>query len=134
VVRELELLGISGEQVEVVSDASYDVRGTGIAPNPKHDNPTSSEEEYTIVIVRPSDDRGMEQAKILMDRYGAKLFRWKISADGAPVIEGSAHTTPDSSIGGPGTTGGDQADLEGRGKRIEARAAAISKNDRRYSN
>ncbi|HKQ88766.1 MAG TPA: hypothetical protein VJS43_18565 [Candidatus Acidoferrales bacterium] len=84
VVRELELLGISGEQVEVVNDAADDVRGTGIVPQSKQTEPDSSE-DYTIVIVRPSDDVGMEQAKNLMDRYGAKLFRWQISADSAPM-------------------------------------------------
>lgn len=118
VVRELELMGISGEQVEVVSDASYDVRGDGIVPRPKHDSPGSRGEDYTVVIVRPSDDLGMEQAKSLMDRHGAKLFRWQISADGAPIKGGTPETTLDSSIGGPGTTGDDPADLEGRGKRI----------------
>jgi hypothetical protein len=130
----LELLGISGEQVEVVSDASYDVRGMGIAPNPKNENPTPRDEECTIVIVRPSDDRGMEQAKTVMDRYGAKLFRWKISADGAPMMDGSAGTTPDSSIGGPGTTGGDPTDLEGRGNRIEVHGIGVAQNDGRSPN
>ncbi len=112
VVRELELLGISGEQVEVVSDASHDVRGTGVVPRSKQTDSDSSA-EYTMVIVRPSDDAGMEQTKDLMDRYGAKLFRWHISADGAPMTQEAVGTTPEMSIGGPGTTGADPTDLEG---------------------
>jgi hypothetical protein len=123
VVRELELLGISGGQVEVVSDASYDVRGAGIVPKPEHDNPGAANEDYTVVIVRPSDDRGMEQAKNLMDRYGAKLYRWQITADSAPLKDGAVATPPDSSIGGAGTTGHDPVDLEGRGKQIKVQAA-----------
>jgi hypothetical protein len=91
VVRELERLGISGEQVEVVNDAAYDVRGEGIVPKPKRDEPDSQGEEYTVVIVRPTDDVGMEQAKNLMDRYGAKLFRWQISVDGATSDTGIAN-------------------------------------------
>jgi hypothetical protein len=80
VVRELELLGISGEQVELVSDAAHDVRGIGVVPRRKNENIDATNEDYTLVIVRPSDDRGMEQAKNLMDRFGAKQFRWQISA------------------------------------------------------
>jgi hypothetical protein len=119
VVRELESLGIAGEQVEVVSDAAYDVRGVGVVPRPKHEDPGSSRDDYTVVIVRPSDDLGMEQAKKLMDRFGAKLFRWQISVDGAPIKGGSAEAMTDSSVGGPGTTGNDPDDLEGRGKEIK---------------
>lgn len=117
VVRELELLGISGEQVEVVNDASHDVRGIGVVPQPKDDQSDSSE-DYTMVIVRPSDDEAMEQTKHLMDRYGAKLFRWQISVDGAPTTRDGAGKSPETSIGGPGTTGDDPADLEARGTRI----------------
>lgn len=117
VVRELELLGISGEQVEVVNDASHDVRGIGVVPQPKDDQ-SDSPEDYTMVIVRPSDDEAMEQTKHLMDRYGAKLFRWQISVDGAPTTRDGAGKSPEASIGGPGTTGDDPADLEARGTRI----------------
>src|SRR5215469_1962960 len=99
VVQELELLGISGEQVEVVSDAAHDVRGQGVVPEAKHDGSDSPERDYTVVIVRPSDDLGMEQAKNLMDRYGAKLFRWQISADGAPLSKDALEATADSSEG-----------------------------------
>lgn len=99
VVEELELLGISGEQVEVVSDAAHDVRGEGVVPEPKHRGTDSSETDYTLVIVRPSDDIGMEQTKNLMDRYGARLFRWQISVDGAPLKHGAVETTPESGIG-----------------------------------
>ena len=130
VVRELELLGISGGQVEVVNDASYDIRGNGIVPQPKHDNPGSRGEEYTVVIVRPSDERGMEQAKSLMDRHGAKLFRWQISAEGTPIKGGMSETTHDSGIGGPGTTGNDPADLEGRGKEIKVHAERLFQTER----
>jgi len=117
VVRELELLGISGEQVEVVNDASHDVRGIGVVPQPKDDKSDSSE-DYTMVIVRPSDDEAMEQTKHLMDRYGAKLFRWQISVDGAPTTRDGAGKSPETSIGGPRTMGADPADLEARGTRI----------------
>ena len=117
VVRELELLGISGEQVEVVNDASHDVRGIGVVPQPKDDQ-SDSPEDYTMVIVRPSDDEAMEQTKHLMDRYGAKLFRWQISVDGAPTTRDGAGKSPQTSIGGPGTMGADPADLEARGTRI----------------
>lgn len=117
VVRELELLGISGEQVEVVNDASHDVRGIGVVPQPKDDQ-SDSPEDYTMVIVRPSDDEAMEQTKHLMDRYGAKLFRWQISVDGAPTTRDGAGKSPETSIGGPGTMGADPADLEARGTRI----------------
>ena len=117
VVRELELLGISGEQVEVVNDASDDIRGMGVGPESKKEDSNSSE-DYTIVIVRPSDDVGMEQAKNLMDRYGAKLFRWQISADGGPMTHDAAGKAAATSIGGPGTTGADPTDLEGRRNRI----------------
>lgn len=118
-VHELELLGISGEQVEVVSDAAHDARGAGVVPETKDDGSDTSQTDYTVVIVRPSDDVGMEQAKNVMDRHGAKLFRWQISADDdrAP----GAGTTPDSTIGGPGTIGGDSTDLEGRGRTIDVR-------------
>lgn len=136
VVQELELLGISGEQVEVVSDAAHDVRGEGVVPEPKHDGTDSSdaaETDYTLVIVRPSDDVGMEQAKSLMDRYGARLFRWQISVDGAPVKSGAIETTRESSIGGPGTTGADSTDLEGRGRRIDVHDADRRSFDRRKS-
>src|SRR5690348_13973963 len=98
VVRELELLGISGEQVEVVNDASHDVRGIGVVPQPKDDQ-SDSPEDYTMVIVRPSDDEAMEQTKHLMDRYGAKLFRWQISVDGAPTTRDGAGKSPQTSIG-----------------------------------
>lgn len=134
VVQELELLGISGEQVEVVSDAAHDVRGEGVVPEPKHDETDSSERDYTLVIVRPSDDVGMEQAKNLMDRYGAKLFRWQISVDGAPLKNGTVETTPEASIGGPGTTGADSTDLEGRGRRISVHESDLSKPDRNLTN
>lgn len=83
VVRELELLGISDEQVEVVSQADSGV------PRPAQVGDGQSNGDYTVVIVRPADDAGMEQAKNLMDRYGAKLFRWQISADGAPAKDGT---------------------------------------------
>lgn len=99
VVRELELLGISGEQVEVVNDALHDVRGIGVVPQPNHRSESS--EDYTVVIVRPSDDEEMEQTKHLMDRYGARLFRWQISADGAPTSHDGAEKPPETSIGGP---------------------------------
>jgi len=122
VVRELELLGISGEQVEVVNDASHDVRGIGVVPQPKDDKSDSSE-DYTMVIVRPSDDEAMEQTKHLMDRYGAKLFRWQISVDGAPTTRDGAGKSPKTSIGGPGTMGADPADLEARGTRIRVRGS-----------
>lgn len=123
VVRELELLGISGEQVEVVSDAAHDVRGRDVVPRSKNDDSGESREDLTVVIVRPSDDTGMEQAKNLMDRYGAKLFRWRISVDSAPITDGSIETTPETSIGGPGTRGGDPGDLEGRGRHINVAGA-----------
>lgn len=122
VVRELELLGISGEQVEVVNDASHDVRGIGVVPQPKDDQ-SDSPEDYTMVIVRPSDDEAMEQTKHLMDRYGAKLFRWQISVDGAPTTRDGAGKSPQTSIGGPGTMGADPADLEVRGTRIRVRGS-----------
>jgi len=122
VVRELELLGISGEQVEVVNDASHDVRGIGVVPQPK-DAESDSSEDYTMVIVRPSDDEAMEQTKHLMDRYGAKLFRWQISVDGAPTTRDGAGKSPETSIGGPGTMGADPADLEARGTRIRVRGS-----------
>lgn len=136
VVQELELLGISGEQVEVVSDAAHDVRGAGVVPEPKHDGSDSYEGIYTLVIVRPSDDAGMEQAKNLMDRYGAKLFRWQISVDGdgTPMKGGAVGTTPESGIGGPGTTGADSTDLEGRGRRIAIHDSDAPKSDRNLSN
>lgn len=121
-VRELELLGISGEQVEVVSDAAHDLRGKDVVPHAKNGD-SGSGADYTVVIVRPSDDVGMEQAKNLMDRYGAKLFRWRISVDAAPLTDGSVQTTPETSMGGPGTTGGDPGDLEGRGRRINVAGA-----------
>jgi hypothetical protein len=134
VVQELELLGISGEQVEVVSDAAHDVRGEGVVPELKPEGPESSETDYTLVIVRPSDDVGMEQAKNLMDRYGAKLFRWQISVDEAPLKRGAAETTRESSIGGPGTTGVDSRDLEGRGRQISVHDSDPRKSDRELSN
>jgi len=136
VVQELELLGISGGQVEVVSDAAHDVRGEGVVPEPKHDGSYSAETDYTLVIVRPADDAGMEQAKNLMDRYGAKLFRWQISADGdgAPIKGGAVETTPESSIGGPGTTGADNTDLEGRGRLITVHDADAQKSNRKFAN
>jgi hypothetical protein len=117
VVRELELLGISGEQVEVVNDAAHDVRGIGVVPQPKDDK-SESLEDYTIVIVRPSDDEAMEQTKHLMDRYGARLFRWQISGDGAPITRHRAGKSLEMSIGGRGTAGANPTDLEGRGTRI----------------
>lgn len=123
VVRELELLGISGGQVEVVSDAARDLRGIGVVPRSQKENSDSVSEDYTMVIVRPSDDRGMEQAKTLMDRYGARQFRWQISAEAAPIASGASETTPQSSIGGRATTGAVPADLEGRGKQIEVHGA-----------
>lgn len=121
VVRELELLGISGEQVEVVSDAAFDVRAAGIVPTPTRRSSDQKKYDYTMVIVRPFDDRGMDQARYLMHLHGAKLYRWQISADCAPdlPIKGTPETsTPDSSVGGPGTTGDDPRDLEGRGKTV----------------
>lgn len=130
VVRELELLGISGEQVEVVSDEARDVRGEGVVPQGKDRDGSSSKDKYTIVIVRPSDDVGMEQAKNLMDRYGAKLFRWQISADGAPVEGGEPGTTPDTEIGGPGTTGNDPQDLPGRGITFKVHGEGSVRNQR----
>lgn len=136
VVQELELLGISGEQVEVVSDAAHDVRGEGVVPEPKHggtDSSDTAETDYTLVIVRPSDDVGMEQAKSLMDRYGAKLFRWQISADGMPLKNGDVETAPESGMGGPGTTGADSTDLESRGRLIEMHDSDRRKFDRRKS-
>lgn len=128
VVRELELLGISGEQVEVVNDASHDVRGMAVVPQSKVKDRDSTG-DYTLVIVRPSDDEGMEQAKNLMDRYGAKLFRWQISADGGPVTHEGAGKSADTSIGGPGTTGADSTDLEGRGSRIRVHGEDTKKVD-----
>ncbi|MGH9573675.1 MAG: hypothetical protein ACRD40_09110 [Candidatus Acidiferrales bacterium] len=97
VVRELELLGISGEQVELVNHASRDVRGIGIVP-PSQDHDSGSSEDYTVVIVRPSDDEAMEQTKHVMDRYGARLFRWHISADGAPIKRDDAGNTLESGV------------------------------------
>jgi hypothetical protein len=117
VVRELERLGISGEQVEVVNDALHDARGIGVVPQPNQ-----SSEDYTVVIVRPSDDEAMEQTKHLMDRYGARLFRWQISDDGAPIMRGGVGKCAETSIGRPGATG-DPTDLEGRGTRIRVRVS-----------
>ena len=121
VVRALELLGISGEQVEVVSDAAFDARAAGIVPTPTRRSSDQEKHDYTMVIVRPSDDRGMDQARHLMHLHGAKLYRWQISADSAPdlpIKDTPEKSTPDSNIGGPGTTGDDPRDLEGRGKRV----------------
>lgn len=133
VVRELELLGISGEQVEVVSDASHDVRGMGVVPQ-SEEKESDSSADYTIVIVRPSDDAGMEQTKNLMDRYGAKLFRWQISADGAPITNHPLGKTRETSIGGPGTTGTDPTDLEGRATRINVHGSDAKRSARNIRN
>jgi hypothetical protein len=119
VVQELELLGISGEQVEVVSDAAHDARGEGVVPESSPDGSDSSDGDYTLVIVRPSDDVGMEQTKNLMDRYGAKLFRWQISADGAP--------------GDPAAAGADSTDIEGCGRQIDVHGSDRRKFGRRKS-
>ena len=54
VVRELERLGISGAQVEVVSDAGRDVRGEGYVPPPEHRREHEPDPEVTMVIVRRS--------------------------------------------------------------------------------
>jgi hypothetical protein len=118
-VRELELIGISGEQVEVVSDAGHDLRADGVTPAPRTDDPEKLMEGYTLVIVHPADDLGIEQAKGLMDRYGAEKIASESSNPGAPLKSGDVETTPDTSIGGPGTTGNDPTDLEGRGKQIK---------------
>jgi hypothetical protein len=134
VVRELELLGISGEQVEVVREAAHDVRGEGAAPQEEDQDESLSNGKYTLVIVRPSDDVGMEQAKRLMDRYGAKLFRWQISADGAPIDGGSPGTTPNTEIGGPGTTGSDPHDLPGRGVEFKVHGEGPSQDHRERQN
>lgn len=122
VVRELELLGISGEQVEVVSEAAYDVRGMGIVPRPKREDPDSQAEKETMVIVRPSDERGVEQAAFVMKRYGAKLYWGEIPSQqiaGRPPLKDTRNgVSKEASIGGPGTTGNAAGDLEGRGKEI----------------
>ncbi len=134
VVRELELLGISGEQVEVVSDAAHPVGGEGFVPQEKQRDGSSSSDGYTLVIVRPSDDVAMEQTKNLMDRFGAKLFRWQISADGAPIERASPGTTPDTEIGGPGTTGNDPQDLQGRGVQFNLNDAGSAPGKRARHN
>jgi hypothetical protein len=134
VVRELELLGISGEQVEVVSDAAHDVRGAGVLPRKTQEKSASSDADYTLVIVRPSDDAGMEQAKTLMDRYGAKLFRWQISAESAPIEDDVVGTTPETSIGGPGTVGADPTDLPGRGVQMDIQKSGVPEIPHKFHN
>jgi hypothetical protein len=135
VVRELELLGISGARVEVVSDAGRDVRGEGFVPPPEHRQESAPSPEITLVIVRAADDVGFEQAKSLMQNHGAKV--WQIPASAkvptpppkpplppnpagpphAPASEGSRG----SGIGGRGATANDPTDLEGHGKSIDIR-------------
>ncbi|HTZ73890.1 MAG TPA: hypothetical protein VMB47_08215 [Candidatus Aquilonibacter sp.] len=115
VVRELELWGISGEQVEVVSHAGHDVSLEGV-PQPQNQDAASSGDKYTLVIVRPLDDKTMEQAKDLMDRYGAKLFLWHISAHGAPTAR-----TTSGNTSGTETTGNALEDLPGCGGKFSVR-------------
>lgn len=118
-VRELELLGISGGQVEVVTDEAFDVDSKRYGPKgklPAKEAPVKN--ERTTLIVRPNDDTGIEQARGILDRFGAKNIRMGSIDRGAPVKGGHVGTTPDSSIGGPGTRGNDPADQEGRGKTI----------------
>lgn len=122
VVRELESLGISGDQVEVVTDAGHDARAEGFIEPEQSDWSKGPNPEVTMVIVRPADDHAIEQAKDVMQRHGAKVWQMAVGSPEPPTkpvpptVPLPSESSKGAGIGGPGTTGHDEADLEGRGK------------------
>jgi hypothetical protein len=134
-VRELEFAGITGEEVEVISDAEHDARDpkSNSADSKKKSSPEFSpdaggwtKQPYpgrSIVMVRSSDARSVDRIAELLRQYGAE----NVSNSGDPAAkmqQDKPETTPPramgatvSGLGRPGvTTGADDTDLEARGK------------------
>lgn len=137
-VRELEFAGITGEEVEVITDAEHD------ACNPKSNSSHSksvgskkkSSPEFSpdaggltkqpypgrsILIVRSSDVRSVDRIAGLLRQHGAE----NVSHSGEPsakMQQDRLETTPPramgataSGLGTPGvTTGAEDTDLEAR--------------------
>ena len=133
VVRELELLGISGEQVEVVNDAGRDVRGEGYVTPPEHRHENELNPEVTMIIVRAGDELAFEQAKAIMQNHGAKVWQMAGGPSKSPTppqpplppkptdppLGPASEGSRGAGLGRPGTTSHDLTDLEGRGKAID---------------
>jgi hypothetical protein len=139
-VRELEFAGITGEEVEVITDAEHDARDpksnssdSKSAGSKKKSSPEFSDDAggfakqpypgRTIVIVRSSEARSVDRIAELLRQYGAE----NVSNFGdlaAKMQQDKPETTPPraigattSGLGAPGvTTGADDTDLEARGK------------------
>jgi hypothetical protein len=139
-VRELEFAGITGEEVEVITDAEHDARD----PKSNSSDPLSADSKKksspefspdaggltkqpypgrTIVMVRSSNARSVDRIAGLLRRHGAE----NVSHSGEPsakMQQDKPETTPPralgataSGLGTPGvTTGADDTDLEARGK------------------
>jgi hypothetical protein len=133
VVRDLELTGISGTEVKVITDSEHDTKKNPstshsdgskekASPEFSDDSGGLTKQPYagrTIVIVTPGDTRAAER----VERHGGK----SASGSGEPTAasqQDKPETTParavgdeSSGLGNPGvTTGADYNDLEARGK------------------
>jgi hypothetical protein len=129
VVRELELVGIAGAEVELLTDAGDDLRAEDRAPGPE--DPQKMAGGYTLVIVHPADDVGFEQAKGVMDRYGAERIQIDTVDDGAAVKCGSVWTTPGTSISGPGVRDRMDNDVPGKEFKISETGGVPRKRRRK---
>ncbi len=141
VVRELELAGITREEVGVLTDAEHDARGTGTNSPESHSDRSPKKDASpkfaddadgltkqpypgrTVAIVRSSDARAVDRIADLLRQHGAE----NVSRSGEPTVkmqQNKPEITPApavgataSGLGSPGiTTGEDDSDLEARGK------------------
>jgi hypothetical protein len=139
-VRELEFTGITGEEVEVITDAEHDARDpksnssdSKSVGSKKKSSPEFSPDAggltkrpypgRTILIVHSSDARSVDRIAGLLRQHDAE----NVSHSGEPsakMRQDIPETTPpravgatSSGLGTPGvTTGADDTDLEARGK------------------
>jgi hypothetical protein len=134
-VRDLELVGIVGEQVELISDADEDVRTIRPKDDPAaetvRDVPGQmpdyiGEQEFyathvrqgrAVLVVRPSNQEASDRARTILRDHGAEILHSPQRGEqpGTAASRGKAA----SASGGDSNTapaGGDSRDLDTRGQ------------------
>jgi hypothetical protein len=134
-VRDLELVGIVGEQVELISDADEDVRTIRPKDDPAaevvRDVPGQmpdyiGEQEFyathvrqgrAVLVVRPSNHEAAEQASTIIRDHGAEILGSHRPGE-QPGSEASRSKAATASGADSNTApaGGDSRDLDARGQ------------------
>jgi len=140
-VRDLELVGITGEQVELISDADEDARTVEsedkapvegeVRDTPGETPEYIDEQEFyashvregrAVVIVRTETELGAKQAEAILKEHGAEIAERRKGDERPESVAPSSvgHSAP--GIGdNAATKGGDATDLEAKGKQFRVR-------------